>query len=65
MLQTSFELVLPARDDVEMFVGKPAPLLLHFALHLLLVTLDTIRVLTNTSVETIFKRQAFARSSKP
>ena len=35
---------LACRDDVEMFVGKPAPLLLHFALHLLSVTLDTISV---------------------
>jgi hypothetical protein len=44
LLQTSFELVLLARDDIEIVVSELAPLLPHFAFTCFQLPLDAIPV---------------------
>src|SRR6185437_5801764 len=49
MLQPAFELILITRDDVEIVIRQLTRLLLHFALKLFPVSLNTIPIHVNCS----------------
>ena len=44
LLKTAFELILLARDDIEIIVGQLAPLLLDLAFHLLPISFDAVPI---------------------